>query len=105
MSVSQTDLALFGGPQARPEPMPGRMAFGDEELALIHEVFETYREKGVDFGYQGVYEERYTEVFDNLLKSASSHTFGIKPSSALPKAKLTLVEIPVLGLDCKGCNA
>ena len=47
--------------------------------------------------------ERYAEVFDNLLKSASSHTFGVKPPSTVPKDKLTLIEIPVVGLDCKGC--
>lgn len=41
--------------------------------------------------------------FDNLLKSASSHTFGIKPLSTVPKDKLVLIEIPVVGLDCQGC--
>jgi copper chaperone CopZ len=43
------------------------------------------------------------ERFDNLLKSASGQTFGIKPLSTTPKDKLVRIEIPVLGLDCKGC--
>ncbi|MDB5349941.1 MAG: hypothetical protein JWN86_1188 [Planctomycetota bacterium] len=47
--------------------------------------------------------ERFIELFDNLLKSASTHTFGVKAPSRLPRDKLTLIEIPVLGLDCKGC--
>lgn len=47
--------------------------------------------------------EQVIERFDNLLRQASRHTFGIKPLRSLPKDKLTLVEIPVVGLDCKGC--
>lgn len=33
----------------------------------------------------------------------STHTFGIKPASAVPRDKLKRVEIPVAGLDCKAC--
>ena len=47
--------------------------------------------------------EQVIERFDNLLRQASRHTFGIKPLRSLPKDKLTLIEIPVVGLDCKGC--
>ncbi len=47
--------------------------------------------------------DRHVEVFENLLKTASNHTFGIKPTPASPPETLTLVEIPVVGLDCKGC--
>ncbi len=47
--------------------------------------------------------EQIIERFDNLLRSASSNTFGVKPLCATPKEKLTLVEIAVAGLDCKAC--
>ncbi|MFM9961281.1 MAG: heavy metal-associated domain-containing protein [Planctomycetaceae bacterium] len=47
--------------------------------------------------------EQIIERFDNLLREATRHTFGIKPLRSLPKDKLTLIEIPVVGLDCKGC--
>lgn len=47
--------------------------------------------------------EQVIERFDNLLRQASRHTFGIKPLRSLPKDKLTLIEISVVGLDCKGC--
>lgn len=47
--------------------------------------------------------EQVIERFDNLLRQASRHTFGIKPLRLLPKDKLTLIEIQVVGLDCKGC--
>ena len=42
--------------------------------------------------------------FHHLLASASFHTFGIKTSLTIPVERLTLLEIPVVGLDCKGCS-
>lgn len=47
--------------------------------------------------------EQTVERFDNLLKQASRHTFGIKPLCQTPREKLKFVEIPVVGLDCKAC--
>jgi copper chaperone CopZ len=49
-------------------------------------------------------EKDYLERFDNLLKTASTHTFGVRPLCTAPKDKLTRVEIGVLGLDCKACS-
>ncbi|HTU18406.1 MAG TPA: heavy metal-associated domain-containing protein [Gemmataceae bacterium] len=40
---------------------------------------------------------------DNLLKSASHHTFGVKPLYTMPREKLRRIAIPVAGLDCKAC--
>jgi hypothetical protein len=40
---------------------------------------------------------------DGMVKQATNHTFGVKALCAVPKDKLTRVEIPVSGLDCKGC--
>lgn len=48
--------------------------------------------------------EQVIERFDNLLRQASRHTFGIKPLCATPKSKLEFIEIRVAGLDCKGCS-
>jgi len=45
----------------------------------------------------------YLERFDNLLRNSSTHTFGARPLCTTPKEKLTRVEIPVAGNDCKGC--
>ncbi len=47
--------------------------------------------------------EQMIERFDNLLKQASRHTFGIKPLCTTPRKKMKFVEIPVVGLDCKAC--
>jgi copper chaperone CopZ len=46
----------------------------------------------------------YLDRFDNLLRQASTHTFGARPLCTTPKEKLTRVEIPVFGNDCKGCS-
>lgn len=43
--------------------MPSRMAFGDAEFAMVEEVFRYYRERRVDPGYQGPFEERYCREF------------------------------------------
>lgn len=40
---------------------------------------------------------------DGMVKSASNHTFGVKPLRTVPRDKLRLIEIPVAGLDCKAC--
>lgn len=48
--------------------------------------------------------EQIVEQFDNQLRNASRHTFGIKPLCTTPRDKLQFVEIPVVGLDCKACS-
>ena len=53
--------------------------------------------------FPGAKPEQVVQRFDNLLKSASNSTFGIKPLRSLPLEKLRLIEIPVAGLDCKAC--
>lgn len=48
-----------------------------------------------------------TQVFDqfhNYLGLASRRTFGVKPVCEVPRAQLKWIEIPVVGLDCKGCS-
>ena len=47
--------------------------------------------------------EQIVERFDNLLRTHSQGTFGIRPVCAIPRDKLKWIEIPVVGLDCKGC--
>src|ERR1019366_3898853 len=47
--------------------------------------------------------DQVIQKLDGMLKSASNHTFGIKPLRTIPLEKLKLVEIPVAGLDCIAC--
>lgn len=62
-SPADSRLAIFGGEPVRKRPMPPRWALGDEEAAAIQEVIGYYRERGLDPGYQGEFERRYTEAF------------------------------------------
>jgi dTDP-4-amino-4,6-dideoxygalactose transaminase len=61
--VTDWRLAAEGGAPVRKTPMPRRMAMGEAERAMIQEVLDAYRAEGVDPGYQGVYEKRYTDDF------------------------------------------
>ena len=54
--------------------------------------------------FKGTKEKDFVERFDQILKQASKHTFGIRALSTVPKEKLVKVEIPVYGNDCKGCD-
>ncbi|OYW12047.1 MAG: hypothetical protein B7Z55_18640, partial [Planctomycetales bacterium 12-60-4] len=38
-----------------------------------------------------------------LLRTASQSTFGVRKLCSVPRDKLQLVKIPIVGLDCKGC--
>jgi len=40
---------------------------------------------------------------NDRVRSLSNSTFGVKPLCEVPWDKLTLVEIPIAGLDCKAC--
>lgn len=48
--------------------------------------------------------EQIVERFDNLLRNATRHTFGVKPLRTIELEKLKRIEIPVAGLDCKACG-
>lgn len=54
--------------------------------------------------FKGVKEKDYVQRFDQLLRQASSHTFGARPIGEVPWEKLARVEIPVAVLDCQGCE-
>lgn len=49
-------------------------------------------------------DDQRIQRLDNVLKSVSSHTFSIKPSRTIDDDKLTMIKIPVEGLDCKACS-
>ena len=54
--------------------------------------------------FPGAKPEQIVERFDNLLRDATRHTFGVKPLCPVERDKLKRVEIPVVGLDCKACS-
>jgi copper chaperone CopZ len=53
--------------------------------------------------FKGTKPAEIIKNFDERLRSASRGTLGVQPLLTTPKEQLTRVEIPVFGLDCKGC--
>ncbi len=67
MTTQKSDLAINGGVPVRTEPMPPRFALGPDEEGMISDVLAYYRERQVDPGYQGHFEERYCQGFAGSL--------------------------------------
>jgi perosamine synthetase len=65
--VKDWRLAAEGGPKLRSNPMPRRMAMGAAEIAMVNEAMAAYQAEGVDPGYQGLYEKRYTDNFVDFM--------------------------------------
>jgi len=42
--------------------------------------------------------------FDEMLRTATQGTFGVKPPRSTPAEKLQWIEIVIEGLDCKACS-
>jgi perosamine synthetase len=61
--IGDPRLAIEGGTKLRSAPMPQRIAMGDAEVAMLNEAINAYRAEGIDPGYQGVFEKRYTDDF------------------------------------------
>jgi hypothetical protein len=53
--------------------------------------------------FPGVKPADFVQQLDNLVKSASNHTFGVKPLSTVPRDQLRRVEIAATALDCRAC--
>ena len=54
--------------------------------------------------FPGANAAQIIERFDNELRNASRSTFGAKSLRTTPKEQLQLIEIPIVGLDCKACS-
>jgi perosamine synthetase len=60
---ARATLAIHGGVPVRGKPMPPRFAIGPDEERMIAEVLAYYRQRGLDPGYQGHFEQRYSDAF------------------------------------------
>jgi len=54
--------------------------------------------------FPGATPAQVIERFDNEVRQATRHTFGIKPLCTTPADRLKLVEFSIVGLDCKACS-
>lgn len=61
--MTKEKLAIHGGPNIRPTPMPKRRAFGDAEVSSVMNAIDYYRQLDTDPGYQGHFEEKYCAAF------------------------------------------
>jgi len=57
----------------------------------------------VEKSFPGANPVQVVERFDNRLRNETRHTFGIKALCTTPHKELELIEIPIVGLDCKAC--
>lgn len=118
--LCQVVTCVVLSPAAEPRAIKHQITglFSLERVPDLREVFQTLPEfKLISIDYQtaeasieydplavfpGATAEQIVERFDSKLRGASRHTFGIKPL-CVNREKLELIEIPVAGLDCKGC--
>src|SRR5262245_23544215 len=89
---------------------PDRVKDLREDFAMVAnvklvEVSFDHAEITVEFvpgkAFPGTPPKDFAAALDRKLAQASNHTFRVKPRSAVPRAKLKMVEIPVAGRDWK----
>ena len=93
------NLAIRGGTPTRAKPMPARLAFGPEEEAMVSECLNYYRTRELDPCYQGHFEERYCQAFEDFLGSGYADAVATGTASlyvsiaalSLPKGSEVLV--------------
>jgi perosamine synthetase len=56
-------LAIHGGLRVREQPMPPRKAFGPDEIALIMDLIQYYRDLPIDPPYNGKYEQEFCREY------------------------------------------
>ena len=92
-------LSIQGGNKVRLNPMPIRMAMGPSELSMLNEATAYYQTAGIDPGYQGHFEKRYTDNFVDYMgggyadavATGSASVFIAIASLNLPKGSEVIV--------------
>jgi len=91
MMTEKQTLAINGGPKVRTQPLPPRRLMGEDELKAIGLVFQRSWETGVDFGYQGEFERRYTEAFSTY--QGGGYSDGVCSGTAAVYVALASLEL------------
>ncbi|OGW74189.1 MAG: hypothetical protein A2484_07605 [Nitrospirae bacterium RIFOXYC2_FULL_44_7] len=84
-------LAIHGGSKVRNKPLPYRRLFGEKELDMVRQVFEDSLETGVDFGFQGKYEQMLAEQFCKFQEGGFAD--GVSSGTAAVYIALQALEI------------
>ena len=90
--VNKSSLAIHGGEPVRKVSMPPRFALGDAEENAVKEVIKFYREKGLDPGYQGPFEKRYTDAFVQMM--GGGYADSVATGTAALYVALAAMELP-----------
>ena len=86
-------LAINGGPKVRTQPMPPRRLFGPAERKAVERVFDYYQEKNLDFGYQGPFEQAYTDAFIRYL-GVGGYADGVATGTGALYVALASLDLP-----------
>lgn len=78
----------------RPQGMPQRCAFGEEELEAIKELFSYYQAQQRDFGYQGHYEELYTKKFVEYQQVKEGYADAVCTGTAAVFLAVSALQLP-----------
>jgi dTDP-4-amino-4,6-dideoxygalactose transaminase len=90
--ITDQRLAAEGGAKLRSTPMPRRLALGDAEVAMLEEAVRAYRAEGIDPGYQGIFEKRYTDDFVAMM--GGGHADAVATGTAAIWLALAALELP-----------
>jgi perosamine synthetase len=91
--------AILGGAKVRDDKMPPRRALGPAESEMVEQALAHYRERDIDPGYQGHFEELYVEAFTKMMgggyadavATGTSALYVALAALSLPKGSEVLV--------------
>lgn len=87
-------LAAHGGPKVRNRPMPPRLAFvGREAEKAVANVLVFYRERNLDPGYQGEFEQRYCRAFVDWM-GTRGYADAVNTGTAAVFVAVAALELP-----------
>ena len=90
--ANKAALAIHGGEPVRKTPMPARFALGEAEERAVKEAIAFYREKGLDPGYQGPFEKRYTDAFVRMM--GGGYADSVATGTAALYVALAALDLP-----------
>ncbi len=85
-------LAIHGGSPVRETPLPPRNAIGPAERAKIDEVLAHYDSIGLDYGYQGPFEEAYCKAFTAFM--GGGHADAVATGTMSVYVALLTLDLP-----------
>lgn len=89
---NSSNLAILGGQPVRNRPMPPRLAINENEIQMVNQVFEHYGKSDMDPGYQGYFEEQYTQAFVQFM--GGGYADAVATGTAALYTAISALELP-----------